>query len=49
MSGDEANCRSLVWERPYFHRSPALEQSIDAAIKASGLTVGEIDHYDFYS
>jgi len=40
---------SQVWERPWYWTSPALEKSIDTAIKVSGLTLDELDVFDFYS
>lgn len=39
----------LVWDRPSFHTSPAICKSLDQCISTSGLSVGDIDIYDFYS
>ncbi|KAF4126522.1 hypothetical protein GMORB2_0258 [Geosmithia morbida] len=38
-----------LWERPCYHRSQAIEQSIDAAMRRSGIDKSDIDCYDFYS
>lgn len=38
-----------VWERSNFYSSPAIEYSIDNALKAAGLTKDEVECYDFYS
>ncbi|KAL4962614.1 uncharacterized protein BDV14DRAFT_210425 [Aspergillus stella-maris] len=40
---------SRFWERPYFHASRSLSQSLDAALKASDLRTEDIDLFDFYS
>ncbi|KIW45204.1 uncharacterized protein PV06_03606 [Exophiala oligosperma] len=37
------------WERPNYYSSPAIERSLDAGLKVSGLDKSEIDLYDFYS
>lgn len=37
------------FNRTNFHSSPAIERSIDTALKVSGLTKDEIHAYDFYS
>lgn len=39
----------LVWERPYFHASRSLSQSLDAALKAAEVRTEDIDLFDFYS
>jgi hypothetical protein len=39
----------LVWERPHFHSSHAISQSLDSALEVSGLTKSDIDCFDFYS
>lgn len=38
-----------VWERSNFYSSPAIEYSIDNALKAASLTKDDVDCYDFYS
>ncbi|EGX91593.1 acetyl-CoA acetyltransferase [Cordyceps militaris CM01] len=38
-----------VWERPGFASSPAITNSLDAALQVSGLTKDKIDVFDFYS
>lgn len=38
-----------VWERPYFHASRSLSQSLDAALKVSEVRTEDIDLFDFYS
>jgi hypothetical protein len=38
-----------VWERPYFHASRSLSQSLDAALKITELRTDDIDLFDFYS
>ncbi|RBR26855.1 uncharacterized protein FIESC28_00436 [Fusarium coffeatum] len=47
--GAGSNDSSDFWERSNFYSSPAIEYSIDKALKAAGLTKDEIDCYDFYS
>ncbi|EPS44194.1 hypothetical protein H072_1830 [Dactylellina haptotyla CBS 200.50] len=37
------------WLRPNYYSSPAISQSIDAALKASGTSKWNIDIYDLYS
>ncbi|PGH23689.1 hypothetical protein AJ80_02295 [Polytolypa hystricis UAMH7299] len=37
------------WDRPNYFSSPAISKSLDAALRVSGLTVGDIDLFDFYS
>ncbi|KIW78740.1 hypothetical protein Z517_08579 [Fonsecaea pedrosoi CBS 271.37] len=37
------------WERPNFYTSPSIEQSIDTALRVSGVDKEEIDLFDFYS
>lgn len=38
-----------VWLRPSFYTSPAISQSIDAALKVSCLKASDIDLFDLYS
>lgn len=38
-----------VWERPSFHNSPAIPNSLDHCISTSELSASDIDIYDFYS
>ncbi|KAF4552954.1 Hypothetical protein D9617_8g049670 [Elsinoe fawcettii] len=37
------------WKRTSFHHAPAISESLDAALKVSGLTEKDIDLHDFYS
>jgi hypothetical protein len=37
------------WERPNYHSSPAISQSLDACLRLSGLSKDQIDLFDFYS
>jgi len=37
------------WERPDFYTSPSISRSLNAGLKVSGLSKGEIDLFDFYS
>jgi len=37
------------WQRPNYHSSPAIAQSLDAALSASGLSKSDVDLFDFYS
>ncbi|KAJ6260116.1 LOW QUALITY PROTEIN: hypothetical protein Dda_4337 [Drechslerella dactyloides] len=37
------------WQRPNYHSSPAISRSLDAALRISNLTPGDIDLYDLYS
>lgn len=39
----------IVWERPNFYSSEALETSLDSALDVSGLETKDIDIFDFYS
>lgn len=41
--------RPKVWKRQNFHSSPAITNSLDAALASSGLAKEQIDLYDFYS
>ncbi|KAF2223885.1 hypothetical protein BDZ85DRAFT_312074 [Elsinoe ampelina] len=37
------------WKRSSFHRAPAIERSLDAALDVAGLKAEDIDLHDFYS
>ncbi|KAG8670488.1 hypothetical protein FPOAC2_09846 [Fusarium poae] len=47
--GAGSNDSQDFWERKDYHSSPAIEYSIDNALKAAGLAKDEIDCFDFYS
>ncbi|EYB22866.1 hypothetical protein FG05_11168 [Fusarium graminearum] len=47
--GAGSNDSSDFWERSNYYSSPAIEYSIDNALKAAGLEKDEIDCFDFYS
>ncbi|KAL4807029.1 hypothetical protein BDV18DRAFT_136694 [Aspergillus unguis] len=47
--GGAGTADSRFWERPYFHASRSLSQSLDSALKASELKTDDIDLFDFYS
>ncbi|CAG1980575.1 unnamed protein product [Fusarium graminearum] len=47
--GAGSNDNSDFWERSNYYSSPAIEYSIDNALKAAGLEKDEIDCFDFYS
>ncbi|KAM0300662.1 hypothetical protein ACHAPM_005941 [Fusarium culmorum] len=47
VTGGEA--LASLWERSNYYSSPAIEYSIDNALKAAGLEKDEIDCFDFYS
>ncbi|KAL2811210.1 hypothetical protein BJX63DRAFT_289692 [Aspergillus granulosus] len=49
LGGAGTSDSARFWERPYFHQSRSLTQSLDAALKASNLQVEDIDLFDFYS
>ncbi|KAI5468101.1 hypothetical protein BGZ63DRAFT_500188 [Mariannaea sp. PMI_226] len=49
LGGAGTSVHDNVWERPNFHSSPSLEQSIDAALASSQLSAEDIDAFDFYS
>ena len=38
-----------VWERPNYHSSPAISQSLAACLEICDLTQKDIDIFDFYS
>jgi acetyl-CoA acetyltransferase len=37
------------WNRPYYHSSPAISRSIDAALLVSGISGNQVDLFDLYS
>ncbi|KAF9776362.1 hypothetical protein IL306_005481 [Fusarium sp. DS 682] len=47
VTGGEA--LASLWERANYFSSPAIEYSIDKALKSAALTKNEIDCFDFYS
>ncbi|KAL6914781.1 hypothetical protein FSST1_012541 [Fusarium sambucinum] len=47
--GAGSNDSQDFWERKNYYSSPAIEYSIDNALKAAGLAKDEIDCFDFYS
>ncbi|KAL4916927.1 hypothetical protein BDW62DRAFT_218395 [Aspergillus aurantiobrunneus] len=49
LGGAGTSDSSRFWERPYFHASRSLSQSLDAALKSSELLTEDIDLFDFYS
>ncbi|KAL4783618.1 hypothetical protein BJX76DRAFT_368219 [Aspergillus varians] len=49
LGGAGTSDSSRFWERPYFHASRSLSQSLDAALNASELRTEDIDLFDFYS
>ncbi|OJJ01056.1 hypothetical protein ASPVEDRAFT_131121 [Aspergillus versicolor CBS 583.65] len=49
LGGAGTSDGSRFWERPYFHASRSLSQSLDAALKASEVRTEDIDLFDFYS
>ncbi|KXJ97276.1 thiolase [Microdochium bolleyi] len=49
LGGAGTSDSSQFWERPNYFSSPALTQSLDAALEASGITKNDIDCFDIYS
>ncbi|KAH7040931.1 thiolase [Microdochium trichocladiopsis] len=49
LGGAGTSDSSQFWDRPNYFSSPALTQSIDAALEASGITKNDIDCFDIYS
>ncbi|KAJ0418195.1 hypothetical protein BJY00DRAFT_315244 [Aspergillus carlsbadensis] len=49
LGGAGTSDSARFWERPFFHQSRSLTQSLDAALKASNLQKEDIDLFDFYS
>ncbi|KAL4768971.1 hypothetical protein BDW60DRAFT_225409 [Aspergillus nidulans var. acristatus] len=49
LGGAGTSDSSRFWERPYFHASRSLSQSLDAALKITELRTDDIDLFDFYS
>ncbi|KAL3437197.1 hypothetical protein BDV09DRAFT_23615 [Aspergillus tetrazonus] len=49
LGGAGTSDSSRFWERPYFHASRSLSQSLDAALKITELRTDDIDFFDFYS
>ncbi|KAL4875276.1 hypothetical protein BJY04DRAFT_224155 [Aspergillus karnatakaensis] len=49
LGGAGTSDSSKFWERPFFHASRSLSQSLDAALTASNLKTDDIDLFDFYS
>ncbi|KAL6239218.1 hypothetical protein BDW75DRAFT_227358 [Aspergillus navahoensis] len=49
LGGAGTSDSSRFWERPYFHASRSLSQSLDGALKATELRTEDIDLFDFYS
>ncbi|KAL4903687.1 hypothetical protein BDW74DRAFT_156000 [Aspergillus multicolor] len=49
LGGAGTSDASRFWERPYFHSSRSLSESLDAALKATELQTKDIDLFDFYS
>ncbi|KAL2834495.1 hypothetical protein BDW59DRAFT_156425 [Aspergillus cavernicola] len=49
LGGAGTSDSSRFWERPYFHRSRSLSESLDAALTVSNLRPEDIDLFDFYS
>ncbi|VTO91863.1 unnamed protein product [Fusarium graminearum] len=47
--GAGSNDSSDFWERSNYYSSPAIEYSIDNALKAAGLEKDEVDCFDLYS
>ncbi|KAL2872288.1 uncharacterized protein BJX67DRAFT_2031 [Aspergillus lucknowensis] len=49
LGGAGTSDAARFWERPNFHHSRSLSQSLDAALKASNVCTEDIDLFDFYS
>ncbi|KAE8407113.1 hypothetical protein BDV37DRAFT_291351 [Aspergillus pseudonomiae] len=49
LGGAGTSDASSFWERHNFHSSPSIANSLDEALRVSGLTKEDIDIYDFYS
>ncbi|KAF9893697.1 hypothetical protein FE257_009865 [Aspergillus nanangensis] len=49
LGGAGTSDTSNYWERSNFYTSPSIANSLDGALKASGLAKNDIDLYDFYS
>ncbi|KAJ1544356.1 hypothetical protein HK405_008710 [Cladochytrium tenue] len=49
LGGAGTSDGSEFWLRNNFYSSPAISQSVDAALRVSGLERNEIDCFDFYS
>lgn len=49
LGGAGTHEKDNFWERPGFASSPAITNSLDAALQVSGLTKDKIDVFDFYS
>ncbi|KAK4868745.1 hypothetical protein LT330_006947 [Penicillium expansum] len=49
LGGAGTSDASNFWERTNFHSSPSISNSLDEALRVSGLTKEDIDIYDFYS
>ncbi|RVD82153.1 uncharacterized protein DFL_006587 [Arthrobotrys flagrans] len=49
LGGAGTQDSTYFWLRPNFHTSPAITQSLDAALRVSNLLPRDIDIYDLYS
>ncbi|KAJ5963886.1 Thiolase [Penicillium vulpinum] len=49
LGGAGTSDTSNFWERTDFHSSPSISNSLDEALRISGLIKEDIDIYDFYS
>ncbi|KKY21520.1 putative acetylacetyltransferase [Phaeomoniella chlamydospora] len=49
LGGAGTRDSDLFYERPNFHSSPAISQSLDCGLAAAGLKNDDIDLFDFYS
>ncbi|KAK6345700.1 hypothetical protein TWF718_007609 [Orbilia javanica] len=49
LGGAGTQDSTYFWLRPNFYSSPAITQSLDAALRVSNLSAADIDVYDLYS
>ncbi|KAK6360116.1 hypothetical protein TWF730_006269 [Orbilia blumenaviensis] len=49
LGGAGTQDSTYFWLRPNYHSSPAITQSLDAALRVSNLSTVDIDVYDLYS
>ncbi|KAF3152199.1 hypothetical protein TWF569_003233 [Orbilia oligospora] len=49
LGGAGTQDSTYFWLRPNFYSSPAITQSLDAALRVSNLSTADIDIYDLYS